>query len=162
MNPVPHTPPVPVSQRHPVARILVIDDDVSVRGYTRRVLALAGHSVEEVGDGKATLAALRMTAPDLIVCDLFMPGQEGIETIRALRWLAPTLPIIAISGGGRWGMAETLREAVALGANVGLAKPFSPGDLIQAVNALLEVRPEPEHRPAPAPVETVGAITAAF
>jgi CheY-like chemotaxis protein len=138
-------------------RILVIDDEPSVRNVIRSALTWAGHSVAEAGDGATALAALRTWVPELVVCDLFMPGSDGLDTIWSLRQVAPKVPIIAISGGGRWSPKETLDEAVALGANVGLAKPFRPGDLLQVIGTLLGAVPGRDRRPAPAPPRPAGA-----
>ena len=120
-----------------MAQILVVEKDESVRDYIRSALTLSGHSVREARNGPQALAAFRVSVPDLVVCDLFMPRAEGLETLCALRWLAPKLPIIALSCGVPWGAMETLHEAVALGANIGLTKPFGPRELFRAVDSLL-------------------------
>ncbi|QJW92969.1 response regulator transcription factor [Frigoriglobus tundricola] len=124
-----------------MAEILVIDDEALVRRHVSDVLVAAGHTVRQAGDGRAGLAALQAAAPDLVVCDLFMPGMEGLETIRELRRSAPALPVVAVSGGGRWDLLELLESAAVLGATIALSKPLSRAALLQAVRELLDGTP---------------------
>src|SRR5256886_3615643 len=125
-----------------MARILVIDDDVQVRGAVRRILERAGHTVEDVGNGDAGLRATRERPADLIITDIFMPERDGIETIRQLRRESPQVKIIAISGGDRTQTLDLRRDAELLGASRALRKPFELSDLVQAVVELLgESRP---------------------
>lgn len=119
----------------PMPDILVIDDDAAVRHFVRDVLAPRGHTVRSAGDGEAGLRAFRERPADLVVCDIFMPEAEGLETIRALRRLAPTVPIIAAGGGGH-GAISFLPHAVVFGANAVLDKPIRPGDLLACVAQL--------------------------
>jgi CheY-like chemotaxis protein len=123
-----------------MAHLLVIDDDADVRHLIRRYLEEAGHSVIEAEDGYAGLTAFRRAAIDLVITDIFMPEQDGIETIRMLRKLRPTIRIIAISGG-IVGDRIYLREAKALGADGVLSKPFRREDLLNLVDACLGDRP---------------------
>lgn len=126
-----------------MANILVIDDETSIRNYLRKVLVSAGHSVRDACDGRRGLAAIAEERPDLIICDLFMPGRDGIETMREVRRLAPAVPIVALSGGGSWGLFNALESAVALGATVGFPKPIEPAVLHQLLNELLSGGPPP-------------------
>src|SRR5437660_12178686 len=82
-----------------MARILVIDDDVQVRGAVRRILERAGHTVEDVGNGDAGLRAHRERPADLIITDIFMPERDGIETVRELLREAPQWKITVSQGG---------------------------------------------------------------
>ncbi|HYT83054.1 MAG TPA: response regulator [Gemmatimonadales bacterium] len=68
-----------------MARILVIDDDGQVRRAVRRILERVGHAVVDVADGEAGMRAHRERPADLIVTDIFMPEQDGIETIQQVR-----------------------------------------------------------------------------
>lgn len=77
--------------------------------------------------------------PDMVITDIFMPEQEGIETIKRIRELEPHLPIIVISGLSRWGDYVPLDEALAVGANVALEKLLSLNALLSAVKELLPV-----------------------
>jgi CheY-like chemotaxis protein len=79
--------------------ILVIDDDGPVRSYLRKVLESAGYQVSEAADGADGLRQFQAASPDLVLCDLYMPGVEGMEAIREMARLRPGVPVIAISGG---------------------------------------------------------------
>ena len=120
-----------------MARILVIDDDLDIRETVRRVLESRGHSIETVSDGRAGIASIAERAPDLVITDIFMPGQDGIETLIELRKAFPTLKVIAMSGGAGGGLLNLLHDAELLGANWTIPKPFVPRELIAAVNEVL-------------------------
>jgi DNA-binding response OmpR family regulator len=112
-------------------RVLVIDDD----GVTRLVLD-AGYDVEDVGDGDEGLAAFRRRPADLVITDLVMPQQGGLETVRELRKADPTVRILVVSGV-TGASAEHLRTAVRLGADRVLPKPVNIGELLTMVAGLL-------------------------
>lgn len=119
-----------------MAKILLIDDDELLRQVLGKALVQAGHEVVEAQDGGQGQELARTVAPDLVITDLIMPGQEGVETIVALRRERPALPIIAMSGGA----AHTklyLDIAGKIGARRVLAKPFTPTVLMQTVNEVL-------------------------
>lgn len=120
-----------------VARIIVIEDEPAVRRLVSRILSRAGHDVREAADGSQGVALLRSDPADLVITDLFMPGQDGIETIQQIRELEPETPILAMSGGGARGSTDALTDAELLGADAVLQKPFSPADLEAAVSRLL-------------------------
>jgi CheY-like chemotaxis protein len=125
-----------------MARILVIDDDGQVRGAIRRILERAGHTVVDVADGEAGIRVHRERPTDLIITDIFMPEQDGIETIQQLRREFPGVKIIAISGGDRTRTVDLRTDAELLGASRSLRKPFELTELLKAVNELLgEPRP---------------------
>lgn len=123
-----------------MAKILVIDDDVIVRETLTQILEDLGHLVLIAEDGKAGVAAFRADRPDLVITDIIMPEQEGIQTITEIRGLAPEAKIIAISGGGRIGNTDFLKIARHIGANDVIAKPFDPDDLASRVAACLGAR----------------------
>lgn len=120
-----------------MANILLIDDDATVRHALKQVLERAGHQVEEAADGIIGVAKFTASRPDLVITDIIMPNQEGIETIIELRRLAPDVAIIAMSGGGRTGNRDFLAMAEKLGAAKMMAKPFRPKELVEAVAQLL-------------------------
>jgi len=124
-----------------MANVLVVDDDPAVRTTIRLVLERAGHRVSVAPDGRAGLAALAAGDIDLMVVDLFMPGMDGIETLRAVRKHRADLPVIVISGTSldAPGLAapDFLAMAVKLGAVGSLQKPFKPRDIVGAVEACL-------------------------
>src|ERR1044072_8376631 len=98
-----------------MARILVADDDDMVRKTIRRMLELAGHEVTEAQDGVQCERIAATAKPDIVITDIVMPEQEGIETIRRLRRAHPELNIMAISGGGLSREANYLQTARKLG-----------------------------------------------
>jgi DNA-binding NtrC family response regulator len=121
-----------------VARILVIEDDPGVRDLLEATLSRAGHEVWTASDGNLGLALFRAHPAALVITDILMPEQEGLETIQKLRLDNPDLKIIAISGAPPdW---KVLHVAEKLGAHRTLAKPFVPQDIYQAVEDLLKVR----------------------
>jgi CheY-like chemotaxis protein len=118
-------------------RILVIEDTEVVRRSVVLMLADAGYEVGEAGDGAAGLQLWREQGADLVVTDLRMPGMNGVEVILQLRAYAPTLPVIAMSGGERSRDLDVLGAVKLLGAVPLLSKPFSGEDLLAAVAAAL-------------------------
>src|SRR2546429_1587600 len=123
-----------------VARILVMDDDGTLRGAIRVALEAAGYEVLEAADGRAGLRLQREQGADLVLVDIFMPERDGLEVIRALRAEHPQPTIVAMSGGGRTGQIEVLEAAAALGGSRPLVKPFEPPQLLKAVRELLARR----------------------
>ena len=116
-----------------MAKILVIDDDSRMRRLVARILERENHEVIEAVDGKKGIDQFAAHRPDIVITDLLMPEQEGIETIRELRRVAPSLRIVAMSGGGGTNDMMFLGMAKALGADAVLAKPFRADELIRAV-----------------------------
>jgi len=123
-----------------VKRILVIEDDDSVRKLIRRILEGAGYTVLEAPDGVQGVQVYREQHPDLVLTDIFMPGKEGLETILELGLLDPEVRIIAVSGGGNMGILNPLPMAAKLGALRTLSKPFSGKELVDLVE---EIFPRP-------------------
>ena len=121
-----------------MARILVIDDDNHIRETVRRVLEARGHNVRVVEDGADGIDSIAESAPDLVITDIFMPGQDGIETLVELRKAFPKLKVIVMSGGDSSGVMNLLEDAKLLGANRTLPKPFKPEELMEAVDTVLK------------------------
>ena len=119
------------------ARVLVTDDEAGVRDFLRVVLEGGGYEVIEAANGRQAIHHVRAGRVDLLIIDLVMPEQEGIETIVALRKDLPGIRIIAISGafGGRF-----LNLARLLGVEVVLTKPVDAGLLLTKVAELLSRR----------------------
>ena len=118
-------------------RILVIDDDDQMRVLLRQVMEWAGFEVTEAEDGREGMQQQRRQPADLVITDLIMPEQEGMETIRLLKKEFPQTRIIAISGGGRIGPEAYLPAAQELGADRVFSKPFDVRELAGAVKELL-------------------------
>lgn len=121
-------------------RILVADDQPSMLEYMRDLLERAGYAVETVSNGREAVASIRDSRPDLLITDIVMPEQEGIETILELRGIAPELPVIAMSAGGRRSSSfpdHYLRAAEGLGAARVFSKPIDQPALLTAIEELL-------------------------
>jgi CheY-like chemotaxis protein len=121
-----------------MARILIVDDDEQIRKLTTAVLERTGYETETASGGDEALSAYRIRPADVVLCDLYMPGKDGIETLRELRQEFPDVRIIAMSGGGAISGGAALRFARNLGAREVLAKPFGPEDLLLAVQRVID------------------------
>lgn len=121
-----------------MASILIIDDDVELRAMLREALTAVGHQVCEARDGREGLAQFRAHPADLVISNIFMPEQNGLEVIRALHQAWPQLPILAISGGIPATPYDFLPIAAHLGARRTLQKPFTLQQLYTAVEELLQ------------------------
>jgi len=120
-----------------MARILVIDDEEPIRRLLARALVGEGHEVIEAKDGREALQLHLATPAELVITDIIMPEQDGLEVIMALKRKAPGIKIIAMSGGGRFGQTEALHMAEPLGAFATLRKPFALGTMLETVNLAL-------------------------
>ncbi|HEY7489743.1 MAG TPA: response regulator [Candidatus Tectomicrobia bacterium] len=129
-----------------MARVLIIDDDAQLRTMLRESLEQRGYEVDEACDGYEGLRHYRATPPDVIILDIWMPEQEGLETLRALRCTNPEVKVIAISGGHLMGSVDFLRAAKLLGARRTLHKPILRHDLLQAVYELVQDAAVFDHR----------------
>ena len=115
---------------------LVIDDDKVYRLLVRATLEERGWSVEEAWDGQVGWQLFQLSHYDLVVTDIVMPHQEGLETIRLIRADRSDARILAISGGGQH-CGNYLRAARWFGADETLAKPFSASALLVAVEGIM-------------------------
>src|SRR4051812_24225648 len=105
-----------------MAKILVIDDDQSVRLSIQQVLKISKHEVRSAKNGDEGIRMQRESPADAVITDLFMPEKKGLETIAELRREFPRLPIIAISGG--YNSSEPMLSVAArMGATRFLQKP---------------------------------------
>jgi len=120
-----------------MARILVIDDEDRIRGMLRTALEIEGHEVVEATQGDEALRLLRAQPAELVITDIMMPQKDGMEVIMALRREAPGLKVIAMSGGGRYALMETLHMAEQLGAFAAMRKPFDLDAMIETVKRAL-------------------------
>jgi CheY-like chemotaxis protein len=120
-----------------MARILVIDDEEMVRLTIRQTLEKVGHTVMEAANGREGVDTYKAHGADLVVTDIIMPEQEGIETLITLREMNGALPVIALSGGGRIGTTDYLDIARQFGAVRVFEKPFNRKEFVLAVNEAL-------------------------
>jgi len=144
------------------ARILAVDDESVVLDSFRKILVLAGFSVDTVESGPEALTVLRARAYDLLFTDLKMPGMSGVEVVKAAKHLRPDLDVAVVTG---FGTIETAVETMQYGAGDYVQKPFTEEELVAFANRMLirrEARLEAQRRPtvrvvAPAVAEIVAA-----
>lgn len=116
------------------ARVLVVDDDLTVREVVVSYLRAHGHDVLEADDGAGALAAIRAGGLDLLVLDVMLPDLDGLEVLRRLRSSGSTVPVILLTALG----SEPDRIAgLEHGADDYVSKPFSPRELALRVESVL-------------------------
>jgi CheY-like chemotaxis protein len=129
--------------------ILVVDDEADVRDALKRVLDLAGYTVRTADNAMDALAELERSPADVVITDIIMPKINGVQAIELICKAFPAIRIIAISGGGNFGITAYqpraitttayLASAQGAGAHLVLTKPFEAVELIQAVEEVLGV-----------------------
>jgi DNA-binding response OmpR family regulator len=127
-----------------MTKILIIDDDTEIRETLTYILEDAGYAVVVSADGVDGVKKFTREKPDLVITDIFMPHQEGIQTIREILAIAPDARILAASGGfstldgiGITNKDFYLRTAKKLGARDIISKPFEIDDLVRRVKRCL-------------------------
>ena len=124
-------------------RILVIDDELDVRDAIKRVLERAGYEVHTAESALEGITVMQSLETDVVITDIIMPKVNGVEAITLIRQKFPQVRIVAISGGGNFGLTAYQPNAITTtaylaaaqkaGANLVLTKPFESRDLVQAV-----------------------------
>ena len=122
-------------------RVLAIDDEPAIRRFLRTSLRAEGYDIIEAETAEAGLAEIRRRAPDLVMLDLGLPGMDGIEMIRRLREGGSTVPIIVLTS--RTDEAGKV-EALDLGADDYVTKPFGMDELLARIRAALRHRLQQE------------------
>jgi CheY-like chemotaxis protein len=124
-----------------MARIQVIDDDQAIRTTIKLLLEREGHDVFLAEDGRKGIQQFQKDRFDLLIVDIFMPGMDGLETIRTIHQIQPDIPIIVISGYAFRSVLESVPDflgmAIKLGAVSSLQKPFRPSELMSIVTKCL-------------------------
>ena len=128
--------------------VLVIDDEPDVRDSIRQVLTRVGFDVTTADNGHAGIQAFYDRPPDVVIVDIIMPRNNGVEVIRKIRETYPGARIIAISGGGNFGpfgykpgtlvTDAYLASATESGADAVMTKPFHRTDLIALVRSMVK------------------------
>ncbi|MFN6460391.1 MAG: response regulator [Nostoc sp. DedVER02] len=127
-------PPLPLAGLN----ILVVDDDDDSRFYITTVLETDGATVRAVASAEVALKVLSELQPDVLICDIAMPGEDGYTLIRKIRALKPDiyekLPAIALTA---YGDSEYRSRALEAGFQTHVAKPVDPGELVAIVADLV-------------------------
>ncbi|MGH9254162.1 MAG: response regulator [Vicinamibacterales bacterium] len=122
-------PPTATPVRHGRARVLVVDDEASIRDLLAKTLALAEYDVDTAADAATALSRLRASEYDLLIADLRMPGMDGLTLIRQVKRIRAELPVIIITG---FSSETSAIEAVNLGVAGYLRKPFRVPEVLAA------------------------------
>ncbi len=138
----------------PAPHLLIVDDDERIRGLLRKFLARHGFLVSVARDAAHARRVLAGLEFDLIVMDVMMPGEDGVELTRALRETLTT-PILLLTARGETDDRIAGFEA---GADDYLPKPFEPKELLLRINAILRRMPEPEPEGAAPKVLALGPV----
>jgi YesN/AraC family two-component response regulator len=123
-------------------RILVIDDEPLVRRLLRRILEAAGYQVSEAENGRRGVELFRENPADLIILDIIMPEQDGLQTMMSLRQEFPDVKVIGISGGDFSSPDGYLQMADMIGAQRTFSKPIERTALLNTIREILDEEPE--------------------
>ncbi len=121
-----------------MSKILIIDDDVSIRKLLRAMLEKSNYEVVDAADGEEGINQFKQYLPDLVITDLIMPGKEGLETIKDLKNIDPNSKIIAISGGGTVDPDMYLKLAKSMGASHVFTKPVDSKLMLSTIAKVIE------------------------
>jgi two-component system phosphate regulon response regulator OmpR len=138
----------------PAPHLLIVDDDERIRGLLRKFLMRHGFLVSIARDAAHARRVLAGLDFDLIVMDVMMPGESGVELTRALRATHKT-PILLLTAKGE---TPDRIEGLEAGADDYLPKPFEPKELLLRINAILRRMPEPELEPVQPKVVHLGPV----
>ena len=120
-------------------RILVVDDNQDMCSFMQAALEGAGYEVRTAAEGARALALQRERPADLLITDIFMPGQEGFGTVSSFKRQFPQTRIIVMSAGTLPGLKhDFLSTAALLGIGATLRKPFDADQLLDAVRRVLQ------------------------
>ena len=126
--------------------LLVVDDDTRLRALLARYLGEQGHLVTTAASAAEARALLKSLAYDLLVLDVMMPGESGLDFAKSLRQSANSLPILMLTARGE---AEQRIAGLEAGADDYLAKPFEPRELLLRIAAILRRAVKPPEGPQP-------------
>jgi len=123
------------------ATVLIIDDEIHIRRLIAQMLELGGYQVLEAASGPEALHLIEETRPDVITCDIFMPGMTGFEVLETLKSQPATaeIPVIMLTALGQ---EKDTNRAMELGAADYVTKPFGTTKLAETIKRQLEGRQE--------------------
>src|SRR5207247_5337065 len=119
-----------------MARVIVIDDQEPIRRIVRRALENDGHEVFEASDGEVGMELLERAPADVVITDIFMPGMDGIQTLREIRKRFPAIKVIAMSGGDSTGLLDLRQDVELPGALKRIQKPINASELVEEVDGV--------------------------
>lgn len=119
-------------------RVLLVEDDDDNRELMAEVLASAGYDVVSASSGAEGLKTLAERSVDVVVTDVGMPGMGGLEVARAAKQIAPTVPVVVVTG---WAEREDIASARGKDVDAVLIKPVDPDALTSAVSDVARSRP---------------------
>ncbi|TXI58678.1 MAG: two-component system response regulator OmpR [Limnohabitans sp.] len=131
---------------HRLDKVVIVDDDARIRDLLRRFLSQEGFDVLMAEDSRALTRIMQRESVDLLVLDLMLPGEDGLNICRRLRAEGQKVPIIMLTAKGEDVDRITGLE---IGADDYLAKPFNPRELLARIHAVLRRRPVQEAPGAP-------------
>jgi CheY-like chemotaxis protein len=126
-----------VAVEEPRAKILAVDDEPIVLDSFRKILVLAGYSVDTVETGKEAIGLIQKNDYDFVFTDLKMPEMDGLDVTKAVKHLRPDIDVIMITG---YATIESAVDAMKYGAMNYVQKPFTGDELVEFVNASLHRR----------------------
>jgi two-component system, OmpR family, alkaline phosphatase synthesis response regulator PhoP len=140
----------------PLGTLLVVEDDAAIRRGLVDALRFSGYQVHEAGDGESGLRAALAEGIDLVLLDILMPKMDGLGVLGELRKAKPALPVIFLTARGQ---EEDRVRGLRSGADDYMVKPFSIGELLARVEAVLRRSPE---RPQGLPPLVLDGLTIDF
>ncbi len=129
-------------------RILIVDDDATVRWSYRRSLESGSRQVAAASDGEEALQTMEQNAFDVVLLDMRMPGQDGLSVLRAIKQKWPESEVVIITG---YPTVDSAKEAVRLGAFDYIAKPIGPQEVIDLADSAMTRKQWAMHRVPEAP-----------
>lgn len=117
--------------------VMIVEDETSLREMLKEALEKRRYTVITAADGREAIAKFRPSVINLVITDLLMPEEDGLNVIMSIKKIKPETKIIAISGGGKAGPGSYLMIARKLGADHVFSKPFLPSELLQKVREII-------------------------
>src|SRR5512139_1068063 len=118
-------------------RILIVDDQEEILDSLAAILSDEGHEVLRARDGQTALHIVQSDAPDMVFLDIWIPGIDGMQTLRAIKRISPDCSVVMMSGHGT---IETAVKAIKLGATDYLEKPLNLEDVLHLVQKAISGR----------------------
>lgn len=134
-SPVEQAGATPAPKSGPIGRILIVEDESNILEALSFILSRAGWDVRGHGKGEDALAEIARLSPDILVLDVMLPGRSGFDILADLRAKPETqaLPVLMLTAKGQ---AKDREQAMSLGANGFLTKPFSNTELLQVIASM--------------------------